>query len=108
MVLTKDKRDFFVCSDCAYFNSTEIIDERYPEIKKGYCSCHNKTVDNRWETKCKDNTVYCCCDQCKYFEENFDYDPETDGIESKHICFISQEPKMENDKACEDFKKWEY
>ena len=40
-ILDKEHRDFLVCSDCIYFEPDEIIDERYPEIKRGVCTLHS-------------------------------------------------------------------
>lgn len=104
--LKKFERNFLVCSDCAYFINEEIIDERYPEIVKGKCKLHNKTVDNKWETNCKDNTYYCCCDQCKYFHENvyFDLNDEEDDFNCRYLCELTNISIKETDKVCEYFK----
>ena len=66
--LKKEERDFLVCSDCIYYKANEIFDNRYPDITRGICSLHDKIVDNRWETKCEDNTGKYSCKNCQYFE----------------------------------------
>ena len=49
-----NERDFVVCSDCEYFKETELIDEKYPELKRGHCRWFDTNVDNRWEVKCEE------------------------------------------------------
>ena len=69
-----NERDFVVCSDCEYFKETELIDKRYPELKRGHCRWFDTNVDNRWEAKCeefisKNNHI---CEQCSWFFEDED------------------------------------
>ena len=106
-ILNAEERNFLVCSDCAYFNPTELIDERYPEIKRGECLKHHIIVDNRSETDCEDNTYNCCCDMCKYFEYNPYYDKNEDDLESEHICEYRDLPVDETSKCCSHFKPYE-
>ena len=47
-ILSKEERDFLICTDCSYFKFMEIIDENYPEIVRGRCTLYDKLVDNRW------------------------------------------------------------
>ena len=107
--LEKSERNFLVCSDCAYFINEEVIDERYPKIVKGKCKLHNKIVDNRWETNCKNNTYYCQCDMCKYFSENpyFDQNEDIDfDLDNyPYECSYKNIPIEEDNKVCENFKQ---
>ena len=68
------ERDFIVCSDCVYFEEKELIDERYPILKRGYCKYFNKEVDNRWEINCEefDDEDEQTCDKCRWFYEDED------------------------------------
>lgn len=109
--LASYERNFRVCSDCAYFTDEEVIDYRYPMIKKGRCKFHNKIVDNRWECNCKDNTYYCRCDMCEHFQNNPFYNPyeevgEDDfDYEPPFICELKNIDVNENDEVCSDFKQ---
>lgn len=108
--LTKKERDFLVCSDCAYFTNAEVINEKYPLLKRGRCSLYGKIVDNRWETKCEDNTYYCQCDMCEHFckdtsDPNFDEDWK---FNSPYICDIDYMMVDEGDIVCEHFKQVKY
>ena len=110
--LEKYERDFLVCSDCAYFINEKIIDERYPKIVKGKCKLHNKIVDNRWETNCKDNTYYCQCNMCKYFSECSDYnlaeDTDFELDNYPYECSYKNIPIEEDGIVCEYFKEISY
>lgn len=102
--LSKMERNFLVCSDCAYFKETEIIDDRYPMIKKGKCVKHEKIVDNRWETKCEDNTYYCQCNMCNYFVDNSDSYLADDDWNSPFRCGFRYISINEEDRVCEFFE----
>ena len=106
-ILNVEERNFLVCSDCAFFQPTELIDERYPEIKRGNCLKYNKIVDNRCEVDCEDNTYDFCCDMCKYFEDNPEYDPIEDDFDSEYICSYNDMPVSETKKCCNNFKPYE-
>lgn len=93
-ILSKNERDFLVCSDCIYYTKTEIFNEKYPEITRGICSLHEKVVDNRWESKCKDNTGNYVCKNCQFF----DYDEH-----NRSICTYYEEYTEDSSDVCNEF-----
>lgn len=107
-ILDKEHRDFLVCSDCAYFEPNEIIDERFPEIKRGLCTLHNKIVDNRWGTDCDDNTYYCCCDQCWYITDNVNYDPDDEIDDEAPFTCPYKNNVYDTDKVCKNFRDFNF
>jgi hypothetical protein len=94
-ILKRSERDFLVCSDCIYFDFIELIDERYPTIKRGRCSLYNKIVDNRWETDCAENTGKPSCTNCRHCVTDDDFD-ECCAI-TGHYIYDEKEP-------CENFE----
>jgi hypothetical protein len=104
-ILTKSERDFLVCSDCAHFNFTELIDVNYPQIRRGICSLHNKIVDNRWETLCEDNTGQFTCKDCIYCTEDEIFDEDGGVSWIGDICGCRGGEIDINDDACEDFSE---
>ena len=73
-ILSKDERDFLICTDCSYFKFMEIIDENYPEIVRGRCTLYDKLVDNRWQSNCPSNDGEDTCYSCIHFWEDEDGD----------------------------------
>jgi hypothetical protein len=102
--LTRAERDFLVCSDCAHFVFKELIDDRYPMIKRGICTLHDKLVDNRWATDCEDNTANFTCKDCIHCTDNEEYVNDTDSY-YYDMCDITNEEIDLNDCACERFEK---
>lgn len=90
-ILKRNERDFTVCTDCSYFVFTELIDERYPDIKRGKCSLHHKIVDNRWADNCPDNNCDVNCYECEYLGHDGDFECDEDG-----------------DEDCDEYKYHEY
>ena len=106
--LSRNERDFLVCSECAHFIFKELIDERYPMIKRGICSKFEKLVDNRWEIKCEDNTANYTCKNCIHFAEDEIIDEDDIGVEFSYefnVCDITGNEIDLNDTACERFEK---
>ena len=108
-ILQKYERNFLVCGDCAFFNATEIIDERYPQIKKGKCIKHNKIVDNFKETECTDNTGNYKCNMCIHFKENkwFDDAKNIYGDDYPFECSFKSVPRDEDSEPCEYFSLYD-
>lgn len=98
----KCERGFNICSDCAYFTNAEVIDEKYPELKRGWCSLHSKMVDNRWETDCKEICLL-ICEDCTYYKV-FQSDYLNDEYE-KTICEYWDIDVYDCEYACEKFKQ---
>lgn len=98
--LTKNKRNFNVCSDCVYFQTTGKLDERYP-VLKGFCKKYDdKEVNELWETTCKQlvDKKEGICGNCKHAEYS-DFD---EGIMDCHLRCMQVE---ENQSACQLFEK---
>jgi hypothetical protein len=71
--LSRNERDFLVCSDCAYYQFIEQIDPRYP-LTRGRCTLFDKIVDDRWETTCPECTGNNICYDCIFCEYDEDGD----------------------------------
>jgi hypothetical protein len=99
-ILTRYKRKFLVCSDCVFFEPEGVFDERIPELKYGTCRLHDKSVDNRYETICVDNTAEKTCGDCSWYECDFadseEYD--ADGYCTKTDMYVD-----EHDLPCQYF-----
>ena len=69
-VLSREERDFAVCSDCTFYKMIECIDPRYPAATKGRCILHDKLVVGHWETNCEDLKEFVSCYACEYCYED--------------------------------------
>lgn len=78
------------CSDCIFFDSdcAELIDPKYPIIKRSWCAQLDKTVDNRWNTDCKKfkDKGLCTCESCIHFEDKELTDNDDDIFNDEGYC----------------------
>lgn len=86
---------FLTCSDCKYFTFKELIDERYPEIKRGICTLNERIVDNRWETDCTKNTGKPSCTNCRHCITDDEFD---------EFCAITGHYIYDEREPCENFE----
>lgn len=104
----------YFCSNCSFFEFIELIDKRYPILKRGQCNYLNKEVDNRWEHNCDyfiDLTINCiqckhCYDNEWYCIEEDDEDISIDGKENyPYVCEEINEYVDETTHICKKFKE---
>lgn len=97
--LNRNERDFKICSDCIHFEFVELIDENYPDIKRGRCKLTDNIVDNRWGTDCEQcEDMLKNCVNCKYVY----YDEDCDCVCSKTGSYVDQ---YDNCELFEDLKQ---
>lgn len=86
-------RNFKICSDCIYFEQRDIIDERYPFIKEGFCAKYHKRVTNLNEVICQEFCLKFKCKHCVKFEYGED------------ICTKFEEECDPDEAICENFEE---
>ena len=98
------------CSNCSFFEFMELIDKKYPILKRGKCNYLNKEVDNRWEHNCDyfiDLATNCMqCEHC-YNNEWYCVEDDYDDIDENYpyVCEESNEYVDETTHICKKFKE---